>query len=88
MFWEQEGAALKVGQVTWFRFRFEDAQHQPADDSEPYMVHGRSRRIREIGSLRICAHSSGWSSTAAVTDDRAKGVWIAHGAQLDAFGPG
>jgi hypothetical protein len=37
MIWEQDGAALKAGQVSWLRFRVEDAQHKPARDLEPYM---------------------------------------------------
>jgi hypothetical protein len=37
MVWEQDGATLRAGQVSWFHFRFEDAQQKPAEDLEPYM---------------------------------------------------
>jgi hypothetical protein len=37
MIWEQSGAPLRAGQVSWLRFRVEDAQHEPAQDLEPYM---------------------------------------------------
>jgi hypothetical protein len=37
MIWEQDGAALKAGQVCWLRFRVEDAQHNPVRDLETYM---------------------------------------------------
>ena len=37
MIWEQDGAALKAGQVSWLRFRVEDAHHKPAQDLETYM---------------------------------------------------
>jgi hypothetical protein len=37
MIWEQDGAALQAGQVSWLRFRVEDAQHKPARDLETYM---------------------------------------------------
>jgi hypothetical protein len=37
MVWEQNQGPLKAGQVAWFRFRVEDAAHQPVTDLEPYM---------------------------------------------------
>jgi hypothetical protein len=37
MVWEQDGPALKAGQVSRLRFRVEDAQHNPAQDLETYM---------------------------------------------------
>jgi hypothetical protein len=37
MIWEQDGAGLKAGQVSWLRFRIENAQHNPAEDLETYM---------------------------------------------------
>ena len=37
MVWEQAGGALQTGELSWFRFRIEDAQHQAANDLEPYM---------------------------------------------------
>jgi hypothetical protein len=37
MIWEQDGAALKAGQVSWLRFRVENAQHEAAQDLETYM---------------------------------------------------
>jgi hypothetical protein len=55
MVWEQDGSALKAGQVTWFRFRVEDSQHQPVNDLEPYM--GMAGHAEFVGSdMSMFAH--------------------------------
>ena len=60
MVWEQDGAALKAGQVSWFRFRIEDAQHNPAADLEPYMgMAGHAEFVRSDLSVFAHIHPAG-----------------------------
>jgi len=60
MIWEQDGTALKAGQVGWFRFRLEDAQHKPADDLEPYMgMAGHAEFVRSDMSVFAHIHPAG-----------------------------
>ena len=60
MIWEQDGAALKVGQVSWFRFRIEDAEHKPASDLEPYMgMAGHAEFVRSDFSVFAHIHPAG-----------------------------
>jgi hypothetical protein len=60
MVWEQEGAALKAGQVSWLRFRIEDAQHKPASDLEPYMgMAGHAEFVRSDFSVFAHIHPAG-----------------------------
>lgn len=60
MIWEQDGAALKVGQVSWFRFRIEDAEHKPATDLEPYMgMAGHAEFVRSDFSVFAHIHPAG-----------------------------
>jgi hypothetical protein len=55
MVWEQDGAALKAGQTCWFRFRIEDAEHNPAQDLEAYMgMAGHAEFVRS--DLSVFAH--------------------------------
>jgi hypothetical protein len=60
MVWEQEGAALKAGQVCWLRFRIEDAQHKPASDLEPYMgMAGHAEFVSSDFSVFAHIHPAG-----------------------------
>jgi hypothetical protein len=59
MIWEPEGA-LKAGQVAWFRFRVEDAKHQPVNDLEPYMgMAGHAEFVRSDLSVFAHIHPAG-----------------------------
>jgi hypothetical protein len=60
MVWEQDGAALKAGQFTWFRFRVEDPQHKPTEDLEPYMgMAGHAEFMRSDLSVFAHIHPAG-----------------------------
>jgi len=60
MVWEQDGAALKSGQISWFRFRVEDPQHEPVDDLEPYMgMAGHAEFVRSDLSVFAHIHPAG-----------------------------
>lgn len=60
MVWERDGAALRVGQVSWLRFRIEDAQHTPANDLEPYMgMAGHAEFVRSDFSVFAHIHPAG-----------------------------
>ena len=60
MVWEQDRTGLKVGQVTWFRFRNEDAEHKPANDLEPYMgMAGHAEFVRSDFSVFAHIHPAG-----------------------------
>ncbi len=60
MVWEQGRAALKAGQVFWFRFRIEDAQRKPAEDHEPYMgMAGHAEFVRSDLSVFAHIHPAG-----------------------------
>ncbi len=60
MIWERDGAALRAGQVGWFRFRVEDAQHKPIDDLEPYMgMTGHAEFVRSDLSVFAHIHPAG-----------------------------
>jgi hypothetical protein len=66
MIWEPEGA-LKAGQVAWFRFRVEDAQHQPVTDLEPYMgMAGHAEFVRSDLSVFAHIHPAGSVPMAAL----------------------
>jgi hypothetical protein len=59
MIWESDGV-LKAGQVAWFRFRVEDAQHQPVTDLEPYMgMAGHAELVRSDLSVFAHIHPAG-----------------------------
>jgi hypothetical protein len=60
MVWEQNTRALKAGQVSWFRFRVEDAEHQPVNDLEPYMgMAGHAEFVRSDLSVFAHVHTAG-----------------------------
>jgi hypothetical protein len=60
MVWEQDGATLRAGQVSWFHFRFEDAQQKPAEDLEPYMgMAGHAELVRSDLSVFAHIHPAG-----------------------------
>lgn len=67
MIWEQDGTALKAGQVRWFHFRVEDAQHRLADDLEPYMgMAGHAEFVRSDLSVFAHIHPAGSVSMASL----------------------
>lgn len=60
MVWEQDGTALKADQLSWLRFRIEDAQHKPANDLEPYMgMGGHAEIVRSDFSVFAHIHPAG-----------------------------
>jgi hypothetical protein len=60
MVWEQDGAVLQAGQVSWLRFRIEDLQHKPANDLEPYMgMAGHAEFVRSDFSVFAHIHPAG-----------------------------
>jgi hypothetical protein len=60
MILEQDGAALKAGQVSWLRFRVEDAQHKPAQDLETYMgMAAHAEFVRSDFSVFAHIHPAG-----------------------------
>jgi hypothetical protein len=60
MVWEQDGSTPKAGQVAWFRFRVEDAQHHPVNDLEPYMgMAGHAEFVRSDMSVFAHIHPAG-----------------------------
>jgi len=60
MIWEQNGGELEAGSVSWFRFRIEDAEHNPVDDLEPYMgMAGHAEFVRSDWSVFAHIHPAG-----------------------------
>jgi hypothetical protein len=60
MVWEQGPATLKAGQTTWFRFRVEDAQHNPLSALEPYMgMAGHAEFVKSDFSVFAHIHPGG-----------------------------
>lgn len=60
MVWEQDTGALKAGQVSWFRFRVEDAENRPVNDLETYMgMAGHAEFVRSDLSVFAHVHPSG-----------------------------
>ncbi|MGA7400304.1 MAG: hypothetical protein WCC99_14065 [Candidatus Sulfotelmatobacter sp.] len=60
MIWQQDGTALKAGQITWLRFHMEDAQHKPVYDLEPYMgMAGHAELVRSDFSVFAHIHPAG-----------------------------
>jgi hypothetical protein len=67
MIWEREGAAPKAGQVSWFRFRVEDAQGRSVDDLEPYMgMAGHAEFVKSDMSVFAHIHPAGSVPTASL----------------------
>jgi hypothetical protein len=66
MVWEHDSAPLKAGQPTWFRFRIEDKNGNPASDVQNYMgMRGHAAFIRDDGQVFAHVHPSGSVSMAA-----------------------
>jgi hypothetical protein len=60
MVWEQNTSELKARQVSWFRFRVENAGHQPVNDLEPYMgMAGHAEFVRSDLSVFAHVHPAG-----------------------------
>lgn len=60
MVWEQNGTPLKTGQVSWFRFRVENTEHEPVDDLEPYMgMMGHAEFLKSDFSVFAHIHPAG-----------------------------
>ena len=60
MIWQQDGATLKAGQASWFRFRIEDSQHRLVTDLEPYMgMAGHAEFVRSDLSVFAHIHPAG-----------------------------
>jgi hypothetical protein len=60
MVWEQDRTPLRAGQVSWLRFRVEDAQHKPVDDLEPSMgMTGHAEFVRSDFSVFAHIHPAG-----------------------------
>ena len=60
MVWHQDETMLKAGQLSWFRFRVEDAEHNPAADLEPYMgMAGHAEFVRSDLSVFAHIHPAG-----------------------------
>ena len=60
MVWEQDTGALKAGQVSWFRFRVEDAESRPVNDLETYMgMAGHAEFVRSDLSVFAHLHPAG-----------------------------
>jgi hypothetical protein len=60
MVWERNVAELKTGQLSWYRFRVEDAQGKPVDDLEPYMgMAGHAEFVRSDLSVFAHIHPAG-----------------------------
>src|SRR5262249_28591024 len=71
MVWERDSAPLKVNQPTWFRFRIEDRNGNPATDLEEYMgMAGHAAFIRNDG--QIFAHVHPPPSTSLAPPDLAQ----------------
>jgi len=66
MVWERDSGSLKVNQASWFRFRIEDRNGNPAADLEDYMgMAGHAAFIRSDGQVFAHVHPAGSISMAA-----------------------
>jgi hypothetical protein len=60
MVWEQDGATLQTGKVSWLRFRVVDAHYKPVSDLEPYMgMAGHAEFVRSDFSVFAHIHPAG-----------------------------
>lgn len=68
MVWDQaSGGVLKAGQLSWFRFHIEDAQHKTATDLEPYMgMAGHAEFVKSDLSVFAHIHPAGSVSMASL----------------------
>jgi hypothetical protein len=65
--WEHDGSALKPNQVSWFRFRMDDANGKPAADLEPYMgMAGHAAFVRSDQAVFAHIHPAGSVPMASV----------------------
>jgi hypothetical protein len=80
MVWERDGTALKAGEVGWFRFRLENAQHQPIEDLEPYMgMAGHAEFVRSDLSVFAHIHPAGSvPMVSLITAQRESGLVMDH----------
>jgi len=66
MVWERDSSPLKANQATWFRFRVEDSNGNPATDMQEYMgMAGHAAFIRNDGQVFAHVHPAGSISMAA-----------------------
>jgi hypothetical protein len=67
MVWDQAEGGLKAGQLSWFRFHIEDAQHKTATDLEPYMgMAGHAEFVKSDLSVFAHIHPAGSVSMASL----------------------
>jgi hypothetical protein len=67
MVWDQDSTPLKAGQLAWFRFHMEDAQHQAISDLEPYMgMAGHAEFVKSDMSVFAHIHPAGSVSMASL----------------------
>jgi hypothetical protein len=60
MVWDQDSSPLKAGQLSWFRFHLEDAQHKSVSDLEPYMgMAGHAEFVKSDLSVFAHIHPAG-----------------------------
>ena len=66
MVWELDSTPIRINQPTWFRFRIEDRNGNPATDLENYMgMAGHAAFIRSDGQVFAHVHPAGSISMAA-----------------------
>ena len=67
MIWDQDSSTLKAGQLSWFRFHVEDAQHKVISDLEPYMgMAGHAEFVKSDLSVFAHIHPAGSVSMASL----------------------
>jgi hypothetical protein len=67
MIWDQDTRPLKAGELTWFRFHIEDAQHITISDLEPYMgMAGHAEFVKSDLSVFAHIHPAGSVSMASL----------------------
>jgi len=67
MVWDQTAGGLKAGQLSWFRFHIEDAEHKTAADLEPYMgMAGHAEFVKSDFSVFAHIHPAGSVSMASL----------------------
>ena len=67
MVWDHDSSPLKAGQLAWFRFHVEDAQHKTVSDLEPYMrMAGHAEFVKSDLSVFAHIHPAGSVSMASL----------------------
>jgi hypothetical protein len=67
MVWDHDSSPLKSGQLAWFRFHLEDAQHKAISDLEPYMgMAGHAEFVKSDLSVFAHIHPAGSVSMASL----------------------